>query len=36
LPAAVVVVAVAVEGVVFRDRVFSPGDHTVGLVVPSA
>ena len=31
LPAAVIVLAAAVEGVVFRDRVFSPGDHAMGL-----
>jgi hypothetical protein len=31
LPATVVVVAAALEGVVFRDRYFSPGGHAVGL-----
>ena len=31
LPAAVIVVAAAVEGVVFRDRLFPPGDHALGL-----
>ena len=31
LPVTVVVVAAAVEGVVFRDRFFPPGGHAVGL-----
>jgi hypothetical protein len=32
LPAASIVVAAAVEGVVFRDRSFPPGDHALGLL----
>ena len=36
LPASVVVVAAAVEGIVFRDRFFSPDGHTVGLSRPSS
>jgi len=34
LPAALVVVAAAVEGMVFRDRYFPPSHHIVGLLVP--